>query len=90
MLQNEPYGNYYLTNGKNQRLTKMRSMYDLEEGKLTCRCLIQKWKFCKHVKGLADGNRLNAKLITSKALNDVPPTQPPTDVMNIRGGALED
>ena len=33
----------------------MREEYDLEEGKLLCRCLIRRWKFCGRMKDLAGG-----------------------------------
>ena len=36
-------------------ISRMRSLYNLEAGKLGCRCLIRKWCFCKHIRNLADG-----------------------------------
>ena len=40
----------------------MRRLYDLESGKLHCRCLIRKWKFCSHIKTLA-GGRVTPQLV---------------------------
>ena len=36
-------------------IKRMRSLYDLEAGRLRCRCLIRKWKFCGRIRDLAGG-----------------------------------
>ena len=33
----------------------MKARYNLEEGKLRCRCIIRKWKFCPRIRDLAGG-----------------------------------
>ena len=48
--------------GDNQGLARMRQRYDIKVGKLTCRCLIRKWKFCHLVKTLV-GGKVTPKLI---------------------------
>ena len=42
--------------GANQspRGNRMRKRFNLEEGKVKCRCLIRRWRFCPHIKSLAD------------------------------------
>ena len=36
-------------------LGRLRERYDLEAGRLRCRCLIRRWKFCPKIKGMAGG-----------------------------------
>ena len=48
---------------------RMSARYNLEEGKMDCRCLLRKWKFCTHIKGLAD-NRVSKSLVMSRALEE--------------------
>ena len=38
------------TNLQRTGVSRMRRMYVME----TCRCLIRKWKFCRHIRSLAD------------------------------------
>ena len=84
MLQNHPTNTYYLTTPKTSRLSRMSQKYDLNEGRLICRCIVRKWMFCQHVKNLAEGHKLNSNLLHARALKDVPPTSP---MMNGEGGA---
>ena len=44
-------------------------MYDIENGRISCKCIIRKWKFCPHIKGLADG-RVNRALVESLTLRE--------------------
>ena len=34
---------------------RLKSLYNIEQGKIDCRCLIRKWKFCNEMKSLAGG-----------------------------------
>ena len=52
-----------------QGLTKMKKMYNLEEGKLECQCLVRKWKFCQKICDLGDG-KLGKNLIEAKILEN--------------------
>ena len=52
------------------KISRMRKKYNLEEGRVKCRCLIRKWKFCQHIKGLADG-RVTPNLVETRSLKDV-------------------
>ena len=36
-------------------ISRMKSQYNLEEGKLNCKCLIRKCCFYKHIRSVADG-----------------------------------
>ena len=33
----------------------MKAKYDLREGKVRCRCVLRKWKFCETIRDLAGG-----------------------------------
>ena len=71
--QNPPNDTYSLTASRNSRgLLRMKELYDLEAGKLRCKCLIRKWKFCPHVKELAKGEKLNSELLNTWAFKDAP------------------
>ena len=48
---------------------KMRSRYDLEAGKVRCRCLIRKWCFCSKIKDLADG-KVSPNLVKTWTLSE--------------------
>ena len=52
-------------------LQRMKALYNLEEGRVGCRCILRRWKFCQHIKGQADGARLNANLLQSHTLKEV-------------------
>ena len=93
--QNDPNNTYYLVNEKHpkkhSRISRLRSMYDLEEGRISCRCLLRRWKFCPHIKGMADGHPLNAKLLATRTIAEVNPTNPnptnpPTNATSSIGG----
>ena len=47
----------------------MRKLYDLEAGRLKCRCLIRKWKFCHRMKELT-GGRVTPRLLKCEAEED--------------------
>ena len=44
------------------KLKKMKAMYDLQEGRLQCRCLIRKCEFCPEIQLLA-GGRVTPRLL---------------------------
>ena len=54
----------------NGPLSRMRAKYNLEVGRLNCRCIIRKWKFCGKIKSLADG-KVSRELIETLSLKDV-------------------
>ena len=54
----------------NMGLNRMKSKYDLEAGKLACRCLIRKWKFCEDMKRLADG-KVSKSLLECKSRHEL-------------------
>ena len=51
-------------------LWRIKQRYNLDEGKIRCRCILRKWKFCKSIKTLADGH-VTPKLLESRRLVDV-------------------
>ena len=51
-------------------LVRIRQKYDLVKGKVTCRCLVRRWKFCKQIKNLAD-NKVSGDLVLSRTLKEV-------------------
>ena len=51
-------------------LHRMKLKYNLEEGRVKCQCLIRKWKFCKHVKILAD-NKVSKSLLQTYTKKEV-------------------
>ena len=52
-------------------LLRMKALYNLEEGRVGCRCILRRWKFCQHIKGQADGAKLNSKLLQTHTLKEV-------------------
>ena len=55
--------------GKPKGLPKMRERYDLREGKLKCQCLIRTWRFCRHIKELAD-NKITPLLLRTRSIEE--------------------
>ena len=51
-------------------LARMRAAFNLDEGRLECRCLIRKWKFCPHIRGQATGMKLGFNLIKTNTLKE--------------------
>ena len=51
-------------------LSRMRDKYNLEEGRLQCRCIVRKWKFCKGIKSLADG-KVTPQLLKAREITEV-------------------
>ena len=44
----------------------MREKYDLEIGRVNCRCILRRWGFCQHIKNLAD-QKVTRNLLESKS-----------------------
>ena len=51
------------------RISRMRAMFNLDEGKVLCRCLIRRWKFCDHIKSLA-GGKVSGDLVKTSSLKE--------------------
>ena len=56
-------------------LPRLKDIYNIDEGRLKCNCLLRKWKFCPTIKKLADG-KIGKQLIQSFTTHDIYPTQP--------------
>ena len=50
-------------------INRMKDRYDLNAGKVSCKCILRKWKFCKKIKDLAEG-KVTRKLLE---INPIPP-----------------
>ena len=62
-----------LTPGPQRRgpgLARIKALFDLEEGRVKCTCLIRKLKFCPHIKAEAEGTRLNSTLLVARTMKE--------------------
>ena len=69
------------------RLSRMRQKYNLEDGKIKCRCLVRKWKFCQHIKLQAGDNKSNHSMLRSLTLREVQSMHEPLAPIEGGGGA---
>ena len=50
-------------------MSRIRGRYNIDKGRMTCRCLIRKWKFYDHIEALAD-LKVSKDLVDTKSLKD--------------------